>query len=131
MPGWVEMVERAKNIVRKGKEASDQINILGDDGVPMSYHEFFRKSELVDIVILQQDAFDDIDALCPIDRQKYMLELGMGICARDFTFEDFEACRNYFKELIYALRQMNYSEFKSESFYENQETLNNLLSNGK
>mgnify|MGYP002508327365 CR=1 FL=1 len=131
MPGWVEMVERAKNIVRKGKEANDQINILGDDGVPMSYHEIFWKSELVDFVILQQDAFDDIDALCPIERQKYMLELVMGICDRDFTFEDFEACRNYFKELINALRQMNYSEFKSERFYEYQEKLNNLLSNGK
>ena len=47
-PGWVEMVEKAKNIVRKGKEANDQINILGDDGVPMSYHQLFWKSELVD-----------------------------------------------------------------------------------
>ena len=117
--------------MRKGKEANDQINILGDDGVPMSYHEIFWKSELVDFVILQQDAFDEIDALCPLERQKYMLELVMGICDRDFTFEDFEACRNYFKELINALRQMNYSEFKSERFYEYQEKLNNLLSNGK
>lgn len=130
-PGWVDMVEKAKNIVRKGKEANDQINILGDDGVPMSYHEIFWKSELLDFVILQQDAFDDIDALCPIERQKYMLELVMGICERDFTFEDFEECRNYFKELINALRQMNYSEFQSERFYEYQEKLNNLLSNGK
>ena len=131
MPGWVEMVEKTKNIVRKGKEANDQINILGDDGVPMSYHEIFWKSELVDFVILQQDAFDDIDALCPLERQKYMLELVMGICDRDFTFEDFEECRNYFKELINTLRQMNYSEFKSERFFEYQEKLNNLLSNGK
>ena len=131
MPGWVEMVEKAKNIVRKGKEANDQINILGDDGVPMSYHEVFWKSELLDFVILQQDAFDDIDALCPLERQKYMLEIVMGICDRDFLFEDFEECRNYFKELINALRQMNYSEFKSERFYEYQEKLNNLLSNGK
>jgi V/A-type H+-transporting ATPase subunit A len=60
-----------------------------------------------------------------------MLELVMGICERDFTFEDFEECRNYFKELINALRQMNYSEFKGERFYEYQEKLNNLLSNGK
>ena len=55
----------------------------------------------------------------------------MGICDRNFTFEDFEECRNYFKELINALRQMNYSEFQSERFNENQEKLNNLLSNGK
>ncbi len=131
MPGWVEMVERAKIIVRRGKEANDQINILGDDGVPMSYHEIFWKSELLDFVILQQDAFDDIDALCPLERQKYMLSLVMDICEREFTFEDFEQCRNYFKELINVLRQMNYSEFQSERFNEYKEKLNNLLSNGK
>ena len=85
-PGWVEMVEKTKNIIRKGKDANDQINILGDDGVPMSYHELFWKSELVDFVILQQDAFDDIDALCPIERQSYMLELVLDICDKDYTF---------------------------------------------
>ena len=125
------MVEKAKNIVRKGKEANDQINILGDDGVPMSYHEIFWKSELVDFVILQQDAFDEIDALCPLERQKYMLEIVMDICERDFTFEDFEECRKYFKEVINILRQMNFSVFNSDRFNEYQEQLNNLLSNGK
>ena len=59
-----------------------------------------------------------------------MLNIVMGICDRDFSFEDFEECRNYFKEVINALRQMNYSEFQSERFYEYQEKLNNLLSNG-
>ncbi len=129
--GWVEMVEKAKNIIRKGKEANEQINILGDDGVPMSYHEVFWKSELIDFVILQQDAFDAIDALCPLERQKYMLELVLGICDREFTFDDFEKCRDFFKELINILRQMNYSEFLGENFNKYQEQLNNLLSNGK
>ena len=129
-PGWVEMVEKTKNIIRKGKDASDQINILGDDGVPMSYHELFWKSELVDFVILQQDAFDAIDALCPIERQSYMLELVLDICEKDFTFEDFEECRNFFKELINALRQMNYSEFKSEKFENYRQQLNTFLNNG-
>ena len=45
-----------KTIVQRGKEANDQINILGDDGVPVEYHERFWKSELIDFVILQQDA---------------------------------------------------------------------------
>ena len=129
-PGWVEMVEKTKNIIRKGKDANDQINILGDDGVPMTYHELFWKSELVDFVILQQDAFDAVDALCPIERQSYMLELVLGICDKEFTFEDYEQCRNFFKEVINLLRQMNYSEFKSEKFENYIQKLTNLLSNG-
>ena len=98
----------------------------------MSYHEIFWKSELVDFIILQQDAFDPIDSLSPMERQEYMLNLVLDICDRGFKFEDYEECRNYFKELINLLKQMNYSEFKSDRFVKYQEELNNILnSNGK
>lgn len=130
--GWVDLVVKAKNYVRRGREMKDQIDILGDDGVPMSYHTAFWKSEMIDYAFLQQDAFDDIDALCPIERQKYMMNLIMDICGRDFEFEDFEQCREYFKNIIAILRQMNYSEFGSEQFESYRTKLNNLLeSNGK
>ena len=131
MPGWVEMVEKTKNIIRKGRDAQEQINILGDDGVPMNYHEVFWKSELVDFVILQQDAFDAVDALCPIERQKFMLSLVLEICDHDFEFENFEECRKFFKELINTLRQMNYSEFHSEAFENYYQQIKNILNNGK
>lgn len=126
-PGWTNMVEKAKNIIRRGKEANDQINILGDDGVPMSYHELFWKSELIDFIILQQDAFDPVDSLTPFDRQKYMLELVLDICDRTFEFEDYEKCRNGFKEIINLLKQMNYSEFHSDNFNRYRTELDSLL----
>ena len=114
--GWVANVTKAKNLLRRGREANEQINILGDDGVPVAYHVSFWKSELIDFVFLQQDAFDETDALCPMDRQKYMLDLVLDICGIDFDFEDFEKCREFFKELINDLRQMNYTKFHSEEF---------------
>ncbi len=120
--GWVGKVLRAKNYIRRGREMADQINILGDDGVPMSYHEAFWKSELIDFAFLQQDAFDAIDALTPLERQKFMLDLILALCDRPFEFDNFDECRNFFKELINTLRQMNYTEFKGEKFnaYEQQ-----------
>ena len=114
--GWVEKVLRAKNYIRRGREMADQINILGDDGVPMSYHEAFWKSELIDFAFLQQDAFDAIDALTPLERQKFMLDLILAICDRPFEFENFDKCRDFFKDIINTLRQMNYTEFKGEQF---------------
>ncbi len=125
--GWVDKVLWAKNIVRRGKEASEQINILGDDGVPMSYHVNFWKSELVDFVILQQDAFDAIDALCPLERQRFMLDLVLDICGRDYDFEDFEKCRDFFKNLINELRQMNYSAYESEQFWAYNESVKKMI----
>ena len=114
--GWVEKVYAGKTLVQRGKEANDQINILGDDGVPVEYHERFWKSELIDFVILQQDAFDEIDANCPIERQKMMYEMVLDICDREFAFTGFEECASFFKGLINLFRQMNYSEWKSEKF---------------
>ena len=115
---WVDAVYEGKTIVQRGKEANDQINILGDDGVPVEYHERFWKSELLDSVILQQDAFDDIDANCPIERQQLMYNMVLDICRKSFDLVDFEECARFFKELIYLFRQMNYSEWKSERFEE-------------
>ena len=113
---WVDLVYAGKTIVQRGKEANDQINILGDDGVPVEYHERFWKSELIDFVILQQDAFDEIDANCPIERQKMMYKMVLDICRKDFGFSDFEQCSQFFKGLINLFRQMNYSEWQSEKF---------------
>ena len=129
---WVSEVYEGKTIVQRGKEANDQINILGDDGVPVAYHERFWKSELIDFVILQQDAFDDIDANCPIERQKMMYEMVLDVCHKSFDFSDFEACSKFFKGLINLFRQMNYSEWQSEKFFDYkrqiEETVNNQLS---
>lgn len=113
---WVPMVMRAKTLVQRGKEAYEQINILGDDGVPVEYHDRFWKSELIDFVILQQDSFDKNDANCQMPRQKYMFTMVMDICSHSFDFVDFEECASYYKRLINALRQMNYSEFETDEF---------------
>lgn len=130
--GWADMVAKTKNIIRQGRDAAEQINILGDDGVPMSYHETFWKSELLDFVFLQQDAFDAVDSLCPLERQKYMLNLILDICDRKFEFDNFEDCRNFFKEMINDLRQMNYTDFHSEDFEKYNSQLSKLLEeNGK
>ena len=127
--GWVEKVLKAKNLVRRGKEVKEQINILGDDGVPMSYHEIYWKSELIDFVLLQQDAFDAIDALCPLSRQKFMLNTVLDICDRNFAFEDYQECSNYFKGIINILRQMNFTVDGSEEYNNYLNELNKLLEN--
>ena len=125
--GWVDKIIHAKMIVRRGKEMADQINILGDDGVPMSYHEAFWKSELIDFAFLQQDAFDDIDSLSPMERQKYMLDLILDICGHHFEFDNYEECSAYFKKMINILRQMNYSTFEDGQFNSYRGQLTKLI----
>lgn len=127
--GWLDLVEEAKRRMLKGREVAEQINILGDDGVPLDHHETFWKSELIDFIIYQQDAFDDIDQITPLERQGFMMRLVMGICAKNFAFDNFEEVSDFFKRLINLLKQMNYSEYKSEQFQKYLEEANQLVAN--
>lgn len=126
--GWVNKIIRLRDMLLRGREARDQINILGDDGVPLDYHTVFYKAEIIDFVLLQQDAFDQIDACTPLDRQKYMVNLVLEICGRVFSFGHFEEISGFFKKVIDLLRQMNYQEFKSSEFQRLEKELNVLLS---
>ena len=126
-PDWVKMVQKGKTIVQRGKEASEQINILGDDGVPIEYHDRFWKAELIDFVILQQDAFDNTDANTPLERQKYMYNFVLDICSKKFDFKDFEDCSAFYKSLINLFKQMNYSEFESAKFKEYKAEIDKLI----
>ena len=130
-PGWTENVFQSKDILLRGREAYEQINILGDDGVPLDYHLKYWKSELIDFVILQQDAFDKIDASSPLDRQNFMLEKVLEVCNMDFEFSGFEEVNPYFKRVINAFKQMNYSEYQSEGFARNKKELDNIIAERK
>lgn len=127
--GWLDLVEEAKRRMLRGREVAEQINILGDDGVPLDHHETFWKSELIDFIIYQQDAFDDIDQITPLERQGFMMRLVMGICAKNFAFDNFEEVSDFFKRLINLLKQMNYSEYKSEQFENYLAEANQLVAN--
>jgi len=124
---WLAQMLYAKNLLIRGKEAYEQINILGDDGVPIDYHLRYWKSEVFDYVILQQDAFDKTDASTPIQRQKYMMDLIMRIVKEDYTFESFEEVNEYFRRMINILKQMNYSEYESGEFVNFEKGLEKIL----
>jgi V/A-type H+-transporting ATPase subunit A len=126
-PDWTSKVNDMKTMLLRGKEVQEQINILGDDGVPIEYHVRFWKSEVIDFVILQQDAFDKIDAVTPMERQHYLLDLVMNICNSEFEFSGFLQVMEYFKRIINVCKQMNYAEFKSEQFEKYREELNEIL----
>ncbi len=116
---WIPKVLKLKTRMQRGKEIAEQINILGDDGVPVEYHVTFWKSEIIDYVVLQQDAFDEVDAVTPLERQEAILNLVTEICEKeDFKFDTFLEVTDYFKKMINLCKQMNYSPFKSEQYYD-------------
>ena len=124
---WIGKVNELKTRLLRGKEIAEQINILGDDGVPVEYHVIFWKSELIDFVILQQDAFDEVDSVTPMERQEEIVNQIIDICHTDFEFDNFVEVMDYFKKMINICKQMNYSKFRSEQYVEFQKQLRDLV----
>ena len=124
---WIGKVNELKTRLLRGKEIAEQINILGDDGVPVEYHVIFWKSELIDFVILQQDAFDEVDSVTPMERLEEIVNQIIDICHTDFEFDNFVEVMDYFKKMINICKQMNYSKFRSEQYVEFQKQLKDLV----
>ena len=128
---WIGKVNELKTRLLRGKEIAEQINILGDDGVPVDYHVIFWKSELIDFVILQQDAFDEVDSVTPMERQEEMVNMVIDVCRADFQFDNFIEVMDYFKKMINICKQMNYARFRSEQYSGYQKQLQDLVAERK
>ena len=128
---WTGKVTELKTRLLRGKEIAEQINILGDDGVPVEYHVIFWKSELIDFVILQQDAFDEVDAVTPMERQEEIVNMVIDICHTDFSFDNFVEVMDFFKKMINICKQMNYAQFRSPQYVEFQKQLQELVAERK
>jgi len=130
-PDWVDKVDRLKNLLLRGREAAEQINILGDDGVSIDTHLVFWKSEVVDAIILQQDAFDKVDARTPLDRQRFMVNKVLDLTDEEVFFRSYEEVSPFYKEVINLLKQMNYSPFESEDFKNFEKELQDIFEKNK
>ncbi len=128
---WTGKVTELKTRLLRGKEIAEQINILGDDGVLVEYHVIFWKSELIDFVILQQDAFDEVDAVTPMERQEEIVNMVIDICHTDFSFDNFVEVMDFFKKMINICKQMNYAQFRSLQYVEFQKQLQELVAERK
>lgn len=124
---WIGKVNELKTRLLRGKEIAEQINILGDDGVPVEYHVIFWKSELIDFVILQQDAFDEVDSVTPMERQEEIVNMVIDVCHTEFKFDNFVEVMDYFKKMINICKQMNYAKYKSPEYMDFGKQLKDLV----
>lgn len=124
---WFEKINELKNILLKGKEAYEQISILGDDGVSIDFHTAYWHAEVVDYVFLQQDAFDEIDARTPMERQKYMVDHLLETLHTPIKFYGFDEVQPFYKKIIDRYKQMNYEAFMSPAFVSYSEEIKKLL----
>lgn len=109
-PGWADSVRLLAELLDRGDAISQMMQVTGEEGVTLDDYVTYQKALFLDMVFLQQDAFDKVDASTPQARQKEAFERVRGLVQRDYPFEDKEEARRFFTQLTGLMKNLNYAE---------------------
>lgn len=106
---WCAKVRRMQDLLEKGDHVSQMMQVTGEEGVTMDDFVIQQKALFLDMVYLQQDAFDAVDANVSLDRQKLVFDRLYGLLTRPLAFSDKAEARRYFTELTGLFKNFHYA----------------------
>jgi V/A-type H+-transporting ATPase subunit A len=108
-PTWVDDVKAAHELLHRGDAIYQMMQVTGEEGITMDDFQTWQKSVFLDMVFLQQDAYDPVDTSMSLDRQKRSFELVKEIVEADYDIDDRDEARDFFTRLISLYKNLNYS----------------------
>lgn len=108
-PGWGKNVNNTKLLLDKGESILRMMQVTGEEGVTLEDFIDYQKALFVDMVYLQQDAFDDVDASNSLSRQKASFNLLVTFLEKQYEFETREQARAFFIRLTGLFKNLNYT----------------------
>ncbi|MCP9786278.1 V-type ATP synthase subunit A, partial [Cyanobium sp. N5-Cardenillas] len=109
-------VAEMNGLLKEGDRVGQMIQVTGEEGVSLADFIVFQKALFLDMVYLQQDAFDAVDSTTPLERQKTSFDLVFDLLRRDPTFTDKKAARDYYTQLTGLYRNLNYAASGSPTY---------------
>jgi V/A-type H+-transporting ATPase subunit A len=107
--GWTEAVQTLSRLLHQGDSIYQMMQVTGEEGITIEDYVTYQKSLFLDMVYLQQDAYDPVDVSTTQDRQKETFDLVYRLIQRDYPFKDKDEVRNFFTQLTGLLKNLNYS----------------------
>ena len=114
--GWSKSVQSILKLLEDGDSVFQMMQVTGEEGITLEDFVVYQKSVFVDMVYLQQDAFDPVDVSTSLERQKETFLLVKHLVERDHRFDDKEQARDYFTRLTSLLKNLNYSPRESQDY---------------
>lgn len=111
-----KLVKEARDVLVQGGEVNQMMKVVGEEGTSMDDFVTYLKSEYLDAVYLQQDAYNDIDTACPAERQKYVFAKVSQILKTAMTFKTKDEARGFFLKLTQKTKDWNRVAFQSQEF---------------
>jgi len=125
-----ERVSWAHSFLKKGRSIFEMMQVVGEEGTSTEDFVVYLKSELLDAVYLQQNSFDEVDAACSVERQRYLFDMVSKILSHPFTFADKEKARDMFFTLTEHFQDWKYSPWGSTALQEAEAKINSCLADG-
>jgi V/A-type H+-transporting ATPase subunit A len=129
--GWVENVKELQDLLIEGDSIYRMMQVTGEEGISLADFEKWQKSMLLDIVYLQQDAFDDVDASMPRERQVESFRFLKQVIDNNYEFSDRDAARDFFTQLTSLYKNWNYSVAESAEYERYRDQINTLVDKHK
>jgi V/A-type H+-transporting ATPase subunit A len=99
------------------------MKVVGEEGTSLEDFTTYLKSEFLDAVYLQQNAFSDADASTPVERQQQMFDVVEKVMLGTFEFPEKDATRRFFMDLQQAFIDWNDKPMDSAEFAALKEAL--------
>ena len=81
---------------------------------------------MLDMVFLQQDAFDEVDASMPLERQLESFQLIKDLIQRNYQFKDKDEVHNIFTQITSLYKNLNYSRSDSQEYQRYRKEIEDL-----
>ena len=115
-PGWEDRVAEMRELLRKGDAVNQMMQVTGEEGVTIEDFITFEKALFLDMVYLQQDAFDKVDSSASLERQRFSFFKVYDLVTRDYDFADKDEARDYFTRLTGLYKNFNYARPDSPDY---------------
>ncbi|MFB4202865.1 V-type sodium ATPase catalytic subunit A [wastewater metagenome] len=123
---WPGRIDELLQLLHDGDDVAQMMQVTGEEGITTGDFITYQKAAFLDLVYLQQDAFDEVDVSTPPERQRRSLALVYRLVAADYALEDKERIRTYFTNLATAMKNLNYATLDSGEYRRHLEEIRRL-----
>ena len=116
-------VDEARHILASGVDVNNMMKVVGEEGTSIDDFVIYLKSEYLDAVYLQQDAYNEIDAACSAERQKYVFDKVYTILKTPMKFSEKDVARTFFLKLTQSTKDWNRVKFDSQEFKDLEQSI--------
>ena len=108
-PDWTKKVQEMIDLLEKGDAVLQMMQVTGEEGVTTEDFVTYQKALFLDMVYLQQDAFDAVDASCSLERQQLSFNKVYQLVNQEYNFTDKPHIHDYFTRLTGLFKNFNYA----------------------